>query len=390
MPIRTVPYARQHVDAEDIAAVAAVLRSEWLTAGPAIMAFEERVAALCRARYAVAVSSATSGLHLACRALGVGPEHRAWTSPNGFVASANCAVHCGATIDFVDIDPRSYNLSAAELEQKLAAAEKTKSLPKVLIVVHFGGQPCELEKMSTLARQYGVSIIEDASHALGATYLGEPIGGCRYSDATVFSFQATKSIATGEGGMVLTNREDLALNLRLLRMHGINHDPQRMLADTDAEPWRYEQVALGFNYLMTDMQAALGKSQLKKLGAFIERRSELAKRYDARLADLPLQLPYRDSTSSSAWHLYPIQISANDRKKLRRALFSALLQQGIRSQVHYIPIHTQPYYRDLGFRSGDFPAAERYYEGALSLPLFYDLGETDQDRVIEIVRSTLT
>jgi dTDP-4-amino-4,6-dideoxygalactose transaminase len=292
-------------------------------------------------------------------------------------------LYCGASIDFVDVDPCTYNFSTSELERKLAAADRSGKLPKALILVHFAGQPCDLAGIAASARRYGITLIEDASHALGASYLNRPIGSCEYSDATVFSFFATKSIATGEGGMVLTNRERVARNVKLLRAHGIVHDTSAL------EPWRYEQVGLGFNYRMTDIQAALGASQLKKLDGFLARRRQLAARYCEGLIDLPLQLPYRDSISTPAWHLYPIMITGEARAARRRALYFALREHGIRSQVHYIPIHTQPYYRDLGFRAGDFPAAEYYYEGALSLPLFVDLAESDQDRVIEIVRATL-
>ncbi len=377
-------YARQHIEQDDVAAVGAALRSDRLTGGPALPAFEEHVAAYCGARHGVAVSSATAGLHIACHALGIGAGDRVWTSPNSFVASANCALYCGATVDFVDIDPRSYNISVSALERKLCAAAERKALPKALIAVHFAGQPCDMREIASVARPYGIGIIEDATHALGASYHGKPVGSCRYSDATVFSFHAIKSITTGEGGMVVTNRENIALNARRFRSHGIVPDTSR------TEPWRYEQRELGYNYRMTDIQAALGASQLKKLDAFIARRAELAKRYSAGLGALPLQLPHSGDDTTSAWHLYPIQIMTDDRAGTRRNLYFELLRGGIRSQVHYIPIHTQPFYRTLGFRAGQFPVAERYYEGALSLPLFVDLTDSDQDRVMEIVHSTLT
>jgi UDP-4-amino-4,6-dideoxy-N-acetyl-beta-L-altrosamine transaminase len=377
----SVPYTRQHIDEDDIAAVNRVLGSDWLTGGPAINAFENLASSYCSARHAVAMSSASTALHAVCLALGVGPGDRVWTSPNSFVASADCALQCGALVDFVDIDPHTYNLSVSELERKLAFAEVSHTLPKVVILVHFGGRPCDLAGIAALARRYGVAVVEDASHALGATYRDSPIGSCVYSDATVISFHATKSITTGEGGMVLTNRAEVAGRVSLLRSHGISRP------SNEAEPWRYEKVELGFNYRMTDMQAALGTSQLAKLGKFVERRTELAQRYDRALAGLSLQLPHRDADSTSAWHLYPVQVLGEDRSERRLMLFSALLQHGVRSQVHFIPIHTQPYYRDRGFGAGDFPVAERYYEGTLSLPLFYDLIESDQDRVIEIVRA---
>jgi UDP-4-amino-4,6-dideoxy-N-acetyl-beta-L-altrosamine transaminase len=377
------------VDSADRLAVENVLRSDWLTTGPAIPAFESAIREHCDARFAAAVSNATAGLHLACLALGVGPGDRVWTSPNSFVSSADCALQCGAGVDFVDIDPQTYNLSVAALERKLVDARKGGSLPKVVVVVHFGGQPCDLSGIATLARDYGFAVIEDASHALGATYRGEPVGNCRYSDAAVFCFHATKSIAAGEGGMVVTNRDDIAQRVALCRSHGITRDPDLMERNPETEPWRYEKLQLGYNYRMTDMQAALATSQLMKLGDFVRRRAELAARYDAGLRQLPLQLPYRDATSSSSWHLYPIQVMHGDRSAARRDLYAALAKDGISSQVHYIPIHTQPFYRKLGFRSGQFPIAEHYYDGALSLPLFVDLAENDQDRVMEIVRSVL-
>jgi UDP-4-amino-4,6-dideoxy-N-acetyl-beta-L-altrosamine transaminase len=377
-------YARQHVEEDDVAAVAATLRSDWLTTGPALTAFEEQVAAYCGARCGAALSSATAALHATCHALGIGAGDRVWTSPISFVASANCALYCDATVDFVDIDPRSYNICPIELKNKLSAAAQRNALPKALIAVHFGGLPCDLRELAALTRPYGIAIIEDATHAFGATYRGERVGSCRYSDAAVFSFHAIKSITTGEGGMVVTNRENIAQSVRRFRSHGITPNTSA------SEPWRYEQRELGFNYRMTDLQAALGTSQLAKLDTFVARRTELAKRYDQGLAELPLQLPGRDAGSTSAWHLYPIQIVAGDRAGTRRKLFLELLRNGIGSQVHYIPIHTQPFYRGLGFRAGQFPVAEHYYDGALSLPLFVDLTESDQDRVIEVVRATLT
>jgi UDP-4-amino-4,6-dideoxy-N-acetyl-beta-L-altrosamine transaminase len=382
-----IPYTRQHIDADDIAAVTAVLSSDWLTTGPKIDEFEKHMATYCGARFTVAVSSATAGLHAALHALGVGVGDRVWTSPNSFVASANCALYCGAFVDFVDIDPNTYNLSADELEKKLAVASKTNSLPKAIVAVHFGGQPCDLKAIAALAQPHGIHVIEDASHALGATYCGEPIGACRFSDATIFSFQATKSIATGEGGMVATNREEIANGVRLFRAHGVTRDG--ISERYPHEPWRYDQIDLGFNYRMSDIQAALGTSQLAKLDAFVRRRSQLAERYDEAFENLILQLPYRDTKNTSAWHLYPIQILGDDRKAIRRRLHDSLLQEGVTTQVHFIPIHTQPYYRRLGFRDGDFPMAERYYEGALSLPLFFDLDETNQDRVIRLVRDVI-
>src|SRR5581483_7332258 len=354
-----IPYTRQHIDADDVAAVTEVLSSDWLTTGPQIAKFENAVAAYCGAGYAVALSNATAALHAALHALGVGPGDRVWTTPNSFVASANCASYCGATVDFVDIDPHTYNLSAARLEEKLAATDRAK-LPKALVVVHFGGFPCEMERIASISRRHGIAIVEDAAHALGATYHGAPVSSGAFSDATIFCFHATKSIATGEGGMVVTNRDDVARSVRLFRSHGITADAKEMAERHPGEPWRYEQIELGFNYRMTDLQAALGSSQLSKLDAFVERRRSLAERYDAAFADLALQLPYKDTAAASAWHLYPIQLLGERRGARRTELYETLLAHGIKSQVHYIPIHTQPYYRAQGFKAGDFPAAEHY------------------------------
>ncbi len=379
-------YTRQHNDGDDVAAVRAVLASDWLTTGPKIEEFENCVASYCGASYGVAVSSATAGLHAVLHGLGVGKNDRVWTSPNSFVASANCALYCGAEIDFVDIDLRSGCMGAAALEKKLALAAHEGTLPKAIVAVHFGGLPCDLEAIANAARAHGVAVVEDASHALGATYHGAPIGSCNFSDAAVFSFQATKSIATGEGGMVATNRRDIAGSVRLFRAHGITRDPSMMTRTGVLEPWRYEQTELGFNYLMTDIQAALGVSQMSKLDAFVERRSELAARYDSSLENLAVQTPYRAPDRRSAWHLYSIRLLGADPQALRRELYDGLALRGIKSQVHYIPIHTQPFFQTLGFRVGDFPESERHYSGELSLPLFVDLDDADQDRVIDVVR----
>ncbi|HEX5274832.1 MAG TPA: UDP-4-amino-4,6-dideoxy-N-acetyl-beta-L-altrosamine transaminase [Candidatus Rubrimentiphilum sp.] len=379
-----IPYARHHIDADDIAAVVDVLRSDWLTSGPVTAAFEQAIAEYCGSRFAVALSSATAGLHAACRSIGIGPGDCVWTSPNSFVASATGALHCGARIDFVDIDPRTYNISATELERKLVKAEASGELPKALVVVHFGGQPCDLKAIAELGMTYGFRIIEDASHALGATYCGERIGSCAYSDATVFSIHAIKSIAAGEGGVLVTNRQDVREIAARFRDHGI----QRHTSET--EPWRYEQIELGFNFRLTEMQAALAASQLTKLPCFVARRSMLAKRYTQALESLGLQLPYLDAERTSAWHLYPIQVLGDEPNVRRRELYFALTAAGIAAQVHYFPIHLQPYFRQSGFREGNFPAAERYYESALSLPLYFDLTESEQNRVIDNVRSAIS
>lgn len=381
-----IPYARQTISQADIDAVVAVLRSDWLTQGPAIERFEGAVADYCGTAHAVAVNSATSALHLACLALGLGPGDRLWTSPNTFVASANCALYCGAQVDFVDIDPHTYNLSIVALVTKLEWAAIRGVLPKIVIPVHFAGQPCAMQEIQTLAEQYGFAIIEDASHALGAKYHGEPVGNCRYSDITVFSFHAVKMITTGEGGMALTNRPELAERLRLLRSHGITRDPAKMSREPDG-PWYYEQTVLGWNYRMTDFQAALGISQLEQLDVFLARRRELVDRYDAHLTGLLLVRPWRDPQAQSAWHLYVVRIEGD--ASVRRRTFDALRQRGIGVNVHYIPVHIQPYYQAMGFVAGDYPDAEQYYRQAISLPLFAGLTDEDQDQVIASLREVL-
>jgi len=383
-----IPYARQNVSAEDIAAVAAVLCSEFLTQGPAVPRFEQRVAELCGAKHAVAVSSATAGLHLACLALGLGPGRTLWTVPNTFVASANCARYCGAAVDFVDIEPDSGLVSVAALRAKLVAAKRNNRLPAVLVPVDFAGLPSDLAEIAALARDYGVAVIEDAAHSLGATYRGGPVGDGRFADCTVLSFHAVKIATTGEGGVVLTNRDDLAVHLRRLRTHGITRDPAELTALPEG-PWCYEQLELGFHYRLTDIQAALGLSQLERLPEFLRRRRELAARYDTLLTDLPVQRPARRADRDSSWHLYPIVLQPGAGLPFRAAVFGAMRAVGIGVNVHYIPVHLQPYYRKLGFSPGDFPAAEARYAGALSLPMFYGLTEAQQDEVVAALRRAL-
>ncbi len=380
--MKPIPYGRQDIGQADIDAVVEVLRSDWLTQGPAIERFEREMAAWCGAKYAVAVSNATAALHLTCLALDLGPGKRLWTSPNTFVASANCGRYVGADVDFVDIDPRTYNMSVEALEQKLVAAERENRLPHVVVPVHFAGQPCEMDAIAALGKRFGFRILEDASHAVGAEYRDTRTGNCVYSDAAVFSFHPVKIITTGEGGMVLTNREDLYEHVKRLRTHGISRDPNDFDGDPDG-PWDYRQVELGFNYRITDMQAALGAAQLQRLAGYIDRRHELARRYDEALAGLPLVLPYQSPESRSSLHLYPIQVDEAKAGKTRRQVFEALRERGILVNVHYIPVHTQPYYRALGFRAGDYPVAEAYYGRAISLPMFPTLGEDEQDRVVE-------
>jgi UDP-4-amino-4,6-dideoxy-N-acetyl-beta-L-altrosamine transaminase len=334
------------------------------------------------------VSSGTAALHLGCLALGLGPGDLLWTSPNTFVASANCARYCGAEVDFVDIDPRTCNMSVAALEEKLARAERTGRLPKVLVPVHFGGQSCDMRSIGALAARHGVRLLEDASHAVGAEYRSAKVGACPHSDIAVFSFHAVKVMTTGEGGMLLTNDDTLARQLRLLRTHGITRDADDLSAASDG-PWYYEQIALGYNCRMTDVQAALGMSQLGRLAGFLARRRELARRYDAALEQLPLATPFRDPAGRSAWHLYVIQLELEALGVTRRAVVERMRAAGILVNVHYIPVHLQPYYRALGFKPGDFPASERYYARAVSLPLFFDLTHADLDRVATVLRDSL-
>jgi len=384
-----IPYGRQDISEEDIQAVVDVLRSDWLTQGPAVPAFEQAVAGYCGTAHAVAVNSATSALHLACLALDVGPGDSVWTSPITFVASANCARYCGAQVDFVDIDPLSGNLSCAALEVKLQTARREGRLPKVLIPVHLAGQPCDMVRIHELAQQYGFRIIEDASHAIGARYRDEPVGNCRYSDITVFSFHPVKIITSAEGGMALTQDDALARRMALLRSHGITRDAADMVRAPQG-PWYYEQIALGYNYRMTDVQAALGLSQFARLDRFVQRRHQLAARYDAALAGLPL-LPARQSPHAfSTYHLYIVHLSLDLVGKSYREVFEQLRKRDIGVNLHYLPVHLQPYYQDLGFRQGDFPAAECFSAAALSLPLYPALSEEQQDQVVAALGEVLS
>ncbi len=383
-----IPYGRQSINEADIQAVVDVLRSDFITQGPAIERFEKTVANYCGAQYAVTVSSATAALHIACLAAGLGPGDRLWTSPVTFVASANCGLYCGATVDFVDIDPHTYNMSVSALEQKLQMAKANGTLPKVVIPVHLAGQSCEMEAIQRLAKEYGFTVIEDASHAIGGSYRNQKTGSCQFSDMTVFSFHPVKIITTGEGGMILTNNPELAEKLRLLRSHGITRDPSQMENEPDG-PWAYEQIALGFNYRMTDIQAALGASQMRRIDDFVQRRHERAERYNRKLADQPVILPFQHPDCHSAFHLYIIRLKTGEVRLNHKQVFTALRDAGIGVNLHYIPVHTQPYYRKLGFKTGDFPAAEAYYSEAISLPLFYDLSEAEQDNVISAVKAML-
>lgn len=383
-----IPYGRQSISEEDIQAVVNVLRSDWLTQGPAVEKIEHQVAEYCGATYAVAVNSATSALHLACLASGFGSGDTLWTSPNTFVASANCGLYCGGQVDFVDIDPRTYNLDVAQLENKLELAEKTGKLPKVVIPVHFAGQSCQMDRIRELSARYGFSVIEDASHAIGGKYKGHKIGSCVFSDMTVFSFHPVKIITTGEGGMVLTNRKDVYEKLIRLRSHGITRDPALMEGEADG-PWYYQQIELGYNYRMTDIQAALGSSQIKRLDDFVLRRRWLVDRYDEAFASLPLMIPWQHPDCHSAFHLYVIQLELDKIGKTRRQVFESLRQAGIGVNLHYIPVYLQPYYRSMGFEPGYCPEAERYYGAAISLPLFADMTEAQQHRVLAVLKECL-
>jgi UDP-4-amino-4,6-dideoxy-N-acetyl-beta-L-altrosamine transaminase len=380
-----IPYGRQSLDQADIDAVVAVLQSDWLTQGPTIERFEQAMAERCQADYAVAVCNATAALHTACLAAGLGPGDRLWTTPNTFLASANCGRYCGADVDFVDIDPLTWNLDASALAAQLEDAERAGKLPKVLVAVAFSGQSCDMRKIGELSERYGFTVIEDASHAVGASYAGRPVGCGEFAAMTVFSFHPVKIITSAEGGMVLTNRADLAECLQRLRSHGMTRDPRQM-TESSHGPWYYQQVELGFNYRITDLQAALGLSQLSKLDAFIERRRELAARYDRLLAHLPLALPGAQPEAESAWHLYVVRLQTDRIRLSHREVFEGLRAAGVGVNLHYIPVHLQPYYRDLGFAEGDFPQAERYYAEAISLPLFPLLSDEQQDHVVEQLR----
>lgn len=383
-----IPYGKQWIDAEDIKAVVKVLKSDWLTQGPVIEQFEQAVAQYCSARYAVAVANATAALHLACLAAGLGTGDRLWTSPNTFVASANCALYCGARPDFVDIDHRTYNIRIEALETKLSKAEQDGELPKIVIPVHFAGQSCDMRAIHRLRQKYNFVVIEDACHALGGTYCGKKIGACDFSDMVVFSFHPVKAITTGEGGIILTNRENFYQKLCRLRTHGITRDPHYMQGDSEGA-WYYQQIELGFNYRITDIQAALGMNQLQRLDQFVARRRELVQRYNNAFINLPLVLPWQHPDTCSAFHLYVIRLKLNELRITRKAVFDALRQRNIGVNVHYIPVYTQPYYRRLGFPFGEYPETEKYYEEAMTLPLYPAMSLEDQDYVIQAVNDVL-
>jgi UDP-4-amino-4,6-dideoxy-N-acetyl-beta-L-altrosamine transaminase len=383
-----IPYGRQDINQDDINAVVSVLKSDFLTQGPQVPLFEDTVAGRVGAKHAIAVNSATSALHLACVALGLGPGDWLWTSPITFVASANCGRYCGAQVDFVDIDPRTYNLCPGSLEDKLIKAAEEGKLPKVLVAVHLCGQSCEMESIHALGQKYGFKIIEDASHAIGGKYKGEYIGNGRYSDITVFSFHPVKIITTAEGGMVLTNSEILAHRMRLLRSHGITRDEQEMTHKSDG-PWYYQQIELGYNYRITELQAALGVSQMKRLDVYVARRHAIANRYEQMLAELPVTRPWRHPDGFSALHLYVIRLHLEKIGRTHRQIFESLREFGVGVNLHYIPLHFQPYYRRLGFKVGDFPMAEKYYAEAISLPMYQSLDLEQQDHVVLMLKAAL-
>ena len=383
-----IPYGRQDITKEDIDAVVSVLQSDFLTQGPKVPLFEKVVAAKVGAKHALAVNSATSALHIACMALGLEPGDWLWTSSVTFVASANCGLYCGAQIDFVDIDPRTYNICPEALESKLSVAEQQGKLPKVIVVVHLCGQPCQMQTIQRLSKRYGFKIIEDASHAIGGKYQGEYIGNCRYSDITVFSFHPVKIITTAEGGMALTNNDRLAEKMNLHRSHGVTRDQNLMTHESDG-PWYYQQVELGYNYRMSELQAVLGISQMERLDGFVARRHELAKRYDIFLQQLPVTTPWQHPDSYTGFHLYVIRLQLENIDSTHRQVFESLRGQGIGVNLHYIPVHTQPYYQNMGFKRGDYPQAERYYGEAISLPIYQGLTDHQQDEVIEVLGTVL-
>lgn len=383
-----IPYGRQSISESDIEAVVKVLRSDYLTQGPKVPEFEQSIKEACEAKYAVAVNSATSGLHIACLALGAKPGEYVWTTPNSFVASANCALYCGANIDFVDINPNTFNMCHERLEEKLIAAKAIHKLPKIVIPVHLTGQPCNMEEIHRLSKIYGFSIIEDASHCIGGRYKNKPIGCCEFSDAAVFSFHPVKIITTAEGGAITTQSDELAQKMKLLRSHGITRDENLMTQDSHGS-WYYQQILLGFNYRMTELQAALGISQMFRLNEFISRRHELAVRYDEKLKILPLDTPYQHPNSYSAYHLYVIQPHFGKISKTHKQVFEELRNSGLGVNLHYIPIHTQPFYRDLGFKADDFPFSVDYYRRSISIPLYHSMTDSQQDEVISILKRVL-
>ncbi|QOD69881.1 UDP-4-amino-4,6-dideoxy-N-acetyl-beta-L-altrosamine transaminase [Vibrio navarrensis] len=388
MRAAVIPYGKQDISQQDIDSVVEVLKSDFLTQGPQVPAFEKTLTEHTGAKFAFAVNSATSALHMACLALGLGEGDWLWTSPITFVASANCALYCGAKVDFVDIDPATYNLCPRKLEEKLIKAKAKGMLPKIVVPVHLCGQPCDMQAIGKLAKEYGFHVIEDASHAIGGKYRGQPIGNCDYSDITVFSFHPVKIVTTAEGGAALTNHPDLADKLALLRSHGITRDPKQMEGESHGG-WYYQQIALGYNYRMTELQAALGVSQMQRLEDFVTARHQIAQRYNEQLADLPIVLPYQLPETYSGLHLYVIRLCLEEIGLSHKQVFDALRERGIGVNLHYIPVHTQPYYAKMGFSVGDFPESERYYQEAMSLPMFHGMTLEQQNTVVQILTDVL-
>ena len=383
-----IPYGKQEITQQDIDAVIDVLKSDFLTQGPQVPAFEKSLTDFTGAKHALAVNSATSALHIACLALGLGEGDTLWTTPVTFVASSNCGLYCGATVDFVDIDAATYNLCPIKLEEKLIAAKVQGKLPKILVAVHLCGQPCDMRAINKLAKRYNFKVIEDASHAIGGAYFDKPIGSCEYSDITVFSFHPVKIVTTAEGGAALTNDEQLAVKMNLFRSHGITRDPDLMVGESDGG-WYYQQVELGYNYRMTELQAALGVSQMTRLSEFVAARHVLAARYNQELAALPITLPYQLPETYSGLHLYVIRLQLDKITKTHKQVFDDLRANGVGVNLHYIPVHTQPYYQNLGFKVGDFPVAEKYYQEAISLPLFHIMSVEQQDEVVGVLTKVL-
>jgi UDP-4-amino-4,6-dideoxy-N-acetyl-beta-L-altrosamine transaminase len=382
-----IPYGKHHINQADIDAVINVLKSDFLTQGPQVPFFEEAVANYCGVNFGTAVNSATSALHIACLALGVKKSDWVWTSSNSFVASANCALYCDAKVDFVDIDPKTYNMCVRKLEEKLLLAEKKNKLPKVVIPVHFAGQSCNMKKIFSLSQRYGFKVIEDSSHAIGGRYLEKPIGGCQYSDITVFSFHPVKIITAGEGGMAVTNDPELSKRLKILRSHGISNQKNDLLLRPEDEIWNFQQLLLGFNYRMTDLQAALCSSQLSRIDEIVHDRHSIAENYNNALRNLPLILPQQNQDSYSSFHLYPIRLNYKECNKTQISVYDDFIKAGVNVNIHYIPIYLHPYYESMGFKRGYCPESEKYFKEAISLPIYPTLKIKEQDRVIQVLQN---
>lgn len=384
-----IPYGAQDISQADIDAVNEVLRSEFLTQGPVVPRFELSVASMCDAQYAVAVNSATSALHLACLALGVEPGDSVWTTPTTFVATANCAIYCGANIDFVDIDPLTYNMSTECLREKLMQSKLRGKLPKVVIAVHLCGQSCDMEAIYLLAKEYGFCVIEDASHAIGGQYKKHAIGSCMFSDITVFSFHPVKIITTGEGGMAVTNRPELAERMRLLRSHGVTNDIFKMSPRREGQIWNYQQIDLGYNYRLTDIQAALGLSQMKRLDEFLAKRRAIAKKYNERLSNFKITIPWQHSDAISSYHLYPVRIKESLCGRTQKEVYEIFHKNNVCVNLHYIPIYLHPYYEAKGFKEGYCPESELYFQEAITLPIYPTMSAASFERIISVLEDCI-